>query len=304
MELENASLYKSLLNSLSSGIYFIDQNRIITYCNKGAEILTGYGISEILGQRCNCNILMFVDDQGGDIGKKECPVIESMLDGQPRSMEVYARHKNGHRVPVLLRTSPIKNAEGLIIGALEEICDNSSKEATKHKIEELERCALLDPLTGLMKRRGLEMNLRTVFGVMRRYGWSFGIFLVDIDGFKGINDAYGHDIGDSVLKMVSKTVANSVRTSDTVGRWDGEEFMVIAMNVNDDHLYSIANKIRVLVEQSGFLVGAHTIRVTISVAATVAQPNDTVDALLKRINRLMNHCKVSGKNCVGVKLDT
>ena len=97
-----------------------------------------------------------------------------------------------------------------VIGAVKELYDNSSKVEFVHKIEELEKCALLDPLTGLMKRRGLEMNLRSVFGVMQRYGWSYGIFFVDIDEFKRINDVYGHDIGDNVLKMVAKTLLNIV----------------------------------------------------------------------------------------------
>lgn len=127
-----------------------------------------------------------------------------------------------------------------------------------------------------------------------------GFFFVDIDEFKRINDVYGDNIGDNVLKMVAKTLLNSVRASDMVGRWGGEELMVIAANVGEDHLYKIANKIRILIGQSGFSVGAESVRVTVSVCATMVQPDDSVDTLLKRINRLMEHCKVSGKNCVSV----
>jgi len=299
----NGDLYKSLLDSLSEGIHVVNQDKVVTYWNKSAEALTGYKSSEIVGECCRGNILMYVDGQGRNVCEKECLVVGSITDGRSRSMEVYARHKDGYRVPVFVRASPIKNPDGQVIGAVEELCDNSSKVEFAHKIEELEKCSLLDPLTGLMKRRGLEMNLRSVFSVMPRYGWSYGIFFVDIDEFKRINDVYGHDIGDNVLKMVAKTLLNSVRASDVVGRWSGEEFIVIAMNVGEDHLYSIANKIRILVEQSGFSVGSNTIRVTVSVCATVARPNDTVDTLLKRIGRLMDHCKVAGKNCVSVKLD-
>ncbi|MCF6155589.1 MAG: sensor domain-containing diguanylate cyclase [Candidatus Brocadia sp.] len=301
--MNDGDLYRSLLDSLSDGIYVVDQGRVITYGNKGAETLTGYKNSEVVGQCCRGNILMFVDEQGRDVCEKECMAVESIADGRSRSMEVYVRHKDGYRMPVLVRTSPVRNLNGQIIGAVEELCDNSSKVEFVHKIEELEKCALLDPLTGLMKRRGLEMNLRSVFSVMQRHGWSYGIFFVDIDEFKRINDVYGYDIGNNVLKMVSKTLSNSVRASDMVGRWSGEEFMVIATNASEDHLYKIANKIRILVEQSGFSVGADRVHVTVSVCATMVQPNDSVDTLLKRINRLMEQCKVSGKNCVSVKPD-
>ena len=299
----DSNLHKSMLDSLSGGICAVNQDRIITYWNKGAEILTGYTNFDTVGKCCDGNILMYVDAQGRDVCKNGCLVVESIADGRPHSMEVYARHKDGYRIPVLVRSSPIKNSDGLVTGAIEELCDNSSKVEFIHKIEELEKCALLDPLTGVMKRRGLEMNLRSVFGVMHRFGWSYGIFLVDIDGFEKINDGYGRDIGDNVLKMVTKTLLNSLRSSDTVGRWGGEEFMVIAMNVCEDHLYAIANKIRVLIEQSSFSVGTDIIRVTASVSATIAHPNDTMDSLLKRIAQLMERCKVAGKNCVSIKLD-
>lgn len=247
--MKEGDLYRSLLDSLSGGIYVVDQNRVITYGNKGAETLTGYKNSEMVGKCCRGNILMYVDEQGRDVCEKECMAAESVVDGRSRSMEVYVRHKDGYRMPVLVRTSPIRNLNGQVIGAVEELCDNSSTVEFVHKIEELEKCVLLDPLTGLMKRRGLEMNLRSVFSVMHRHGWSYGIFFVDIDEFKRINDVYGDNIGDNVLKMVAKTLLNSVRASDMVGRWGGEELMVIAANVGEDHLYKIANKIRILIGQ-------------------------------------------------------
>lgn len=301
--MNNSDLYKSLLDSISQGICVVDQDGIITYWNKGAEALTGYKSSELVGRCCRGTILTYVDGQGVGICEKGCSAVKSVKEGDMRTMEVYARHKDGYRVPVVVRTSPIRNSEGQIVGAVEEICDNTSKVEYAHKIEDLEKCALLDPLTGVMKKFGLEMNLRSVFGVMHRYGWSYGIFFVDLDDFKKINDQYGRDIGNNVLKMVAKTLSNSVRAVDVVGRWGGEEFVVIAMNVSEDHLYSIANKIRALIEQSGYSVGSDIIRVTASICATMVQPNDTVSTLLKRIDRLMEHGKVTGRNCVSVKLD-
>ena len=169
--MENGNLYKTLLDSLSEGIFIVDRNRLITYWNKGAEGLTGYNTAETVGQCCNGDIFTYVDGQGTNVCEKECLALKSITTGQPYSMEVYARHKGGHRVPILIRTAPIKGHDGQIIGAVEEFRDNSSKIEFTHKIEEIERCALLDPLTGVMKKFGLEMNLKSVFGVIQRYGW-------------------------------------------------------------------------------------------------------------------------------------
>ncbi|MBM2832988.1 MAG: Protein contains domain [Candidatus Brocadiaceae bacterium] len=300
--MNNGDLYINLLDSLSAGVYVVDQERVISYWNKSAEMLTGYKSSEIVGQCCRGNVLKYVDDQGVSVCGGECLAVKSINDGCMHSMEVYVHHKEGHRVPILVSISPIKNSQGQIIGAVEELCDNSSKAKYVHKIEELEKCALLDPLTGLMKRRGLEMNLRSVIGVMHRYGWSYGIIYVDIDDFKRINGLYGRDIGDNVLKMIAKTLQNSVRSTDVVGRFEGDDFMVIAANVNEDQLNYVASKIRVLVEQSGFSVGADMLRVTASVCATMVKPNDTVGTLFERIHQLLEQGKVFGEDCVPLKL--
>jgi len=153
-----------------------------------------------------------------------------------------------------------------------------------------------------MKKRGLEMNLRSVVGVMHRYGWTYGVIYIDIDEFERINEMHGRDVGDSVLKMIAKTLQNSVRATDVVGRWEDDAFMVIAANVNEDQLNRIANKIRVLVEQSGFSVGADIICVTASVCATVVRSNDTVATLFERIGKLMEHNKVFRKKHVLLKM--
>lgn len=301
--MHNGDIYRNLLDSISDGICIVDQNGVITYWNKGAEALTGYKDSELVGRCCRGSLLMYVDGHGDSSCERDCLAVKSLKDGSMHTMEVYARHKDGHRVPVVVRTAPIKDAEGQIVGAVEEIRDNSSKVEYTHKIEDLEKCALLDPLTGVMKKFGVEMNLRSVFGVMHRYGWSYGIFFVDLDDFKKINEIHGRDVGNSVLKMVAKTLTNSVRAVDVVGRWGGEEFIVIAMNVSQDHLHSIANKIRALIAQSGYSVGSEIVRVTASVCATMVLPNDTVSTLLKRIERLMEHNRHTGSDCVSVRLD-
>jgi len=246
--------------------------------------------------------LKYVDDRGVSVCGGECLAVKSMNDGCMHSMEVYVHHKEGHRVPILVHVSPIKNSQGQVIGAVEDLCDNSSKAAYTHKIEELEKCALVDPHTGLMKKRGLEMNLRSVVGVMHRYGWTYGVIYIDIDEFERINEMHGRDVGDSVLKMIAKTLQNSVRATDVVGRWEDDAFMVIAANVNEDQLNRIANKIRVLVEQSGFSVGADIICVTASVCATVVRSNDTVATLFERIGKLMEHNKVFRKKHVLLKM--
>ncbi|MEK7750071.1 MAG: GGDEF domain-containing protein [Planctomycetota bacterium] len=160
--------------------------------------------------------------------------------------------------------------------------------------------ALLDPLTELANRRYTELNIQTKLDEMRRYGRPFGILFVDIDHFKNINDFYGHDIGDKVLTMVANTFMKNVRASDIVGRWGGEEFIAIIPNINEAQLYFTANKLRVLVEQSGFSLNSGIVQVTVSIGATLALLKDTAETLLERADKLLYYSKANGRNRVSI----
>jgi diguanylate cyclase (GGDEF)-like protein len=125
---------------------------------------------------------------------------------------------------------------------------------------------------------------------------------IDIDHFKEVNDRYGHDVGDQVLKMVATTVANSLRPFDVVARWGGEEFIALLVNVGEQELQSIAERARRLAELSGFKKGEDVIRVTVSIGATRSRPDDTMEDVVARADRLMYQSKGRGRNCVSADL--
>ena len=292
--------YKRLLDNLYDGVYFVDCDRRITYWNKAAETLTGYKVSEVIGTCCSDNILMHVNEKGDNLCQTQCPLSKTMASGQMQEADAYLHHKNGHRVPVSIRTSPIMNKENRIIGAVEIFSDNSAKQVLLQKVEVLQKLALLDPLTKVGNRRYAEINLQAKLDEMLRYGWRLGILFVDVDYFKKINDAYSHNAGDKVLKMVAATLENNIRNSDMVGRWGGDEFVVILSNTDESQLYGVASKLRALVEKSAFFADKDIINVTVSIGATIAQANDTIDTLVKRADKLGYQSKVSGRNRITV----
>jgi len=293
--------YKNLLDNIYDGVYFVDINRKILYWNTSAEKLTGYESSEMVGRHCWDNILMHVDNKGISLCKGFCPLVKATTEQRMLEEEIFLRHKDGHRVPVLVRVSPVRDSNGQVIGALEIFSDNSPKITLMQRIEEIRKMALLDPLTQLGNRGYAENSLHARFDEMERYNWPFGVLFIDIDHFKEVNDSYGHDVGDKVLKMVAMTLRNSVRASDIVARWGGEEFVAIMLAVTKDQLYALANKIRILVEKSSFTARQNRIKVTVSIGAALAQPGDTVSTLIARADHLMYQSKISGRNVVTVE---
>jgi diguanylate cyclase (GGDEF)-like protein/PAS domain S-box-containing protein len=298
----DSSLCKTVLDNLYDGVYFIDNDRKITYWNKAAEKLTGYRAAEVMGKHCSDGILMHLNGKGEKLCLMGlCPAKRVLEKGKVCEEDLYLHHKNGHRVYIFTRMTPIVDVKGNITGAIEIFSDNSRAVIADRRNERLRKLAMLDSLTELGNRRYAEINLRARLHELRRYGWPFGILFIDIDHFKQVNDKYSHEIGDKVLKMVAKTFSNNARPFDVFCRWGGEEFLGIIANVNEANLFLVANRFRGLIEQSSLSTGSIPIRVTVSIGATTAQVNDTTDDLLRRADTLMYHSKNAGINRISME---
>jgi diguanylate cyclase (GGDEF)-like protein len=185
--------------------------------------------------------------------------------------------------------------------AMEILCETSPRFTLSKRLNELERDALVDPLTGLPNRRYMEMSLQSRFEELQRYRWPFGVLFIDIDHFKNINDTYGHDAGDRLLRTVGNTMVHSLRPFDQMGRWVGEKFLAILVNIDEGNLYSVAHRIRLIIERSTIALGEKNIRVTVSIGATRAYNRDTVNTVVQRAEHLLYRSKQSGRNCVSMQ---
>ena len=295
MHLDNVQL-ADVLENLHDGLYCTDTHRVITFWNHAAERITGYTAAEVLGRSCAANILVHVDTDGRSLCRGLCPLAMTMADSVGREAEVFLRHKDGHRVPVLVRTGPLKDRAGQVVGGIELFTDLSNILANNSRVRELEQLALLDNLTQLANRTYLLREIEARFEEMRRYGIPFGLLFMDIDFFKRFNDTYGHDVGDEVLKLVASTFTANSRTFDVYGRWGGEEFVGVVRNIDADNLEALGNRMRVLVNQSFLMHDEARLGVSISLGATVAHRDDTAESLIKRADTLLYRSKQEGRN--------
>ncbi len=293
--------YKKLIDNLYDGIYFCDRERIITYWNKGAERITGYPASQTVGRACRDNLLNHVTADGIQLCLNDCPLSACMEDGQIREVEVFLHHADGYRVPVVVRTSPIRDAQGVIIGAVETFSNNEKVVNTRRQLSEIERIALTDPLTNVGNRRYLENRLSIAITENHQIHTSIGLLFIDIDGFKGFNDIHGHEVGDKILRMVVGNLNYNLRATDMIGRWGGDEFLAILYNVqNEKGLQNIANKLKNLVEHSHLDFANKSLTITISIGATLLRSDDTFDSFIRRADHLMYRGKRSGRNQITV----
>jgi diguanylate cyclase (GGDEF)-like protein len=197
-----------------------------------------------------------------------------------------------------VRVAPIRDSVGKISGAVEVFSENSAAVAALQRISELQAMAYVDQITDLANRVFTEITLRARLEETERYGWPFGVLFADVDDFKAVNDRYGHAIGDRLLAMVARNLAGNLRAFDLVGRWGGDEFLVLVVNVDEPKLHALAERFRTLVASSAVPSPAGEIGVTISVGGTLARSGDDAESLVARADALMYEGKRAGGNAV------
>lgn len=287
-----------MLDLVFSGVYLVNTQRKITFWNKGAEKVTGYAPGEVTGRFCPENFLMHVNEEGKFLCKDSCPLLATIADGEEREAFVYLRHKDGHRVPVVVHTAPLRDAEGEIEGAVETFTDHSAVVAARKDIAQLTDSVNRDALTGAVARRFAENQIVNALADLHAGAGNTGLLFIDIDYFKKINDRYGHDTGDGMLKVITQTIMSSLRQQDLVARWGGEEFVVLLRQVNPQFIAAIAEKLRRLVEASRYKMPDGYLVATVSIGATYLRKEDTPESVVNRADRLMYASKAAGRNRV------
>lgn len=299
---DNPAFYKQILDHMTDGVYFVDQERRILYWNEGAQRLTGYSSDELLGRHCQDDILCHIDGAGKRLCQEGCPLSASIQDGGMHEASVFLRHKQGRRVPVNVRVQPMKDAQGTVIGAIEIFSDGTAQNESRRKAEAMRRMAFIDHLTQLPNRRFLEMTVQTAHTEFMVHGDAFGLLVIDLDGFKRVNDNYGHSSGDRALEEVGRTLLSALRPTDTVGRWGGDEFLAIVRNVNAQSLESLVRRCTALVGQISISVGhEERLALSISVGAALIRADESADELIKRADRMMYGSKAAGGGCAMIE---
>lgn len=223
-----------------------------------------------------------------------------MKDGLPRIVEVYIQHKSGYRIPIKLKIIPVMNSEGQPIGVAEIFTNSTPSVTVPLRINELEKMQLLDLDTGIPNRLYMEMYLKNKIDEYQKYNLPFGLIYADIDNFNKIQERFGRFNAAKLVRMIARTLHKNIRYFDVVSRWDNEEFLIGLLNIDENRLDIVANKLRLLVAESYITIETGLLNATISMGATLIHRYDTVESLVKRAEQLMLHSKWRGRNKVSL----
>lgn len=186
------------------------------------------------------------------------------------------------------------------IKSYQESLENKVLERTKElelKNKELKITAITDRLTKTYNRIKIDESLELEMIRFQRYDKTFGIMIVDIDHFKFVNDNYGHQIGDKVLVQFANILKSNIRKTDILGRWGGEEFIIICIEVKEEFLIKIAKKLRNEIEKFDFDTIKHK---TASFGLAVSKKDEKIEQLINRADMALYKAKENGRNQVQI----
>ena len=190
------------------------------------------------------------------------------------------------------------SSEALNSAIVKVVQNNQRDETKKWKTQ-----ALVDPLTRVLNRNAYNLTLEQTMRDFSRYKDPTILMVVDIDHFKNLNDTYGHKAGDGVLRSVAASLNQSIRASDFIFRYGGEEFVILLKKCSLEQSKKVAEKVRRQVEENFSLDNGQKLSVTVSLGLTQLKEKDTEDSVFQRADQALYTAKSNGRNRVEIKLN-
>lgn len=286
---ENERKFKQLITESGQGISVHRNFKPIFVNQAWVDLMRAPSIDTVL---TNVNLLSLLPDEehinaqaryqsliSGRLPGAKTVVKNRCFDGEIRYFRVYDN---------LIEW----DGEAAVQAVIEDVTDRVTLEA------KLRQLSVTDPLTDIYNRRELDRVLNQEFQRGQRYGYSFSVILIDIDHFKIINDTYGHDVGDSTLRAIANALRETTRQTDVLGRWGGEEFLIICPSTDLTGASHLANILR---DRVANLTLQDVKPVTISIGVASLDANDIkISDILKRADRALYDAKRNGRNQVKV----
>ncbi len=292
--IDKEMLLRTIVGTIPDLVWLKDANGRYLFCNEIFERLYGAPEADIIGKTD-------YDFVSPDLADLFCSYDRKvMMTGQQSINEECVTFVADQHVAFLetIKT-PLRDAQGNLIGILGIARDISEHKKLQEKLQHL---AITDELTGIYNRRHFMFRAEAEIQRMRRYGGMGSLLVLDLDGFKRINDVFGHPVGDTVLQSVTEICLQTLRCNDLFGRIGGEEFAILLLEADSERANQVAERVRESIDNTVFFSqGKQDVTLSVSIGVAIYNsPDDTLVQLISRADSALSAAKNAGRNRVVV----
>jgi PAS domain S-box-containing protein/diguanylate cyclase (GGDEF)-like protein len=299
---EDGEIYRNMLENVPIALCVVDLQKRIVFWSSGAERLTSHLRHEVLGHSCVAEPLLHCDQPGCEFCDEHCPVACAMKTSQAVDSTGFIHHKNGHEIPVRIRAVPVYNRHRSIIGALstfEELQAGISRERGEGNSS---RADYEDHVTGVASRAMMQAHMQAELASLSQGSCSHWVFLVQVQGLAHFRASLGTEAASSLLRLMVRTVESCLWSSDLVGRWGDDQFLLLVDGHREEGIESLKSRIRKMLAAEGIEWWGERRSLPVLIVATAAATGDTVESVVQRLHKLLpagSGCEPGNAGCAG-----
>jgi len=275
---DDSEIWRGLFEDLPIGCCVLDTHKRIILWSVGAERITGHLRHEVVGHSCVGETLLHCDQPGCEFCSEQCPLAKAMKMSQPAEALAFLHHKSGHEVPVQVHAVPVHNSRGAIIGAVETF-DRHLSTKFSHRAD---LPGSIDEVTGIASRAAMQSHLRHAFSAFSDTQVPFGLLCLRLVGLDRFRASFGHEAGDSLLRLAARTLEGSLWNTDFAGRWAEDQFLVILNGCREDALPPVREHLRRMLANDSIEWWGERRSLPVGIGQATVQPGDTLETLLAR----------------------
>jgi diguanylate cyclase (GGDEF)-like protein len=293
----NALFQDRLLESMYDAVVFVDSVGRVVLWNRGTERLTGIPGVSVCGEPWHPDLLGLSDEKGRPIDEADCPIQTATRCGVQSLRRLTILGRGQQPVSVDTHVIPVINEHGISQGTILLLHDASSETSLEQRCQSLHEKATKDPLTQVSNRAEFDRVHAMFVAAHQQQQMPCSLLMCDLDRFKMVNDTYGHQAGDDVIKCLATLLKSSCRPGDLVARYGGEEFVLLCADCDNNAAARRAEIVRQALGQmpQPKMDGQFA---TVSFGVTEIQPGDTPETMLRRADRALLMAKSNGRNRV------
>ncbi len=278
----DSDVCRSILENLPAGLCVVDTQKKIVFWSDGAERISGHLRHEVIGHSCVSEPLLHCDQPGCEFCKEDCPVARAIKTSHPAEAVGFVHHKAGYEIPVRIRAVPVHNQRGSIIGAAEVFEDLQSSANLGPRDNSLTLPGCIDEVTHVASHAVMHSHMLHTLATFVEVQVPFGVLCLRLEGLPHFRASLGPEAASSLLRVVARSLESTLWTTDYVGRWSDDLFLVILNGCRSETLCSVRERVRRMLAGDGIEWWGERRSVPISIGEASAQPDDTVETLMER----------------------